>query len=551
MRKNNIHPEIVEFSTSIDRLNFDPGNARVHDEKNIEAIKQSLSTFGQRVPIVVQRDGNIVRAGNGRLQAAIDLGWSRVAAVFVDDDDKTATAFAIADNRTGELASWNSEELLSSIKAVGEDLAVGFDSLDIEEIVLSSSSQIEKDLSSPKDSEDKEEDQNIDQLVDDILSVDSDALPTAGKVSKIDNCTLYFGDCVEVMQSMDDSSVDAIVTDPPYGIGFMNSNWDCDVPGAEWAKECLRVLKPGGHLVGFAATKTIHRLGVVLEDAGFEVRDLISWLFWSGFPKSKNISLFIDKQNGHPNRGGSIPVASTYQATDKNRENKLTSNPVEEYTPITQDAMLWHGWGTALKPAQEPAFLVRKPLEGPVAENILKHGTGGLNIDACRALDGDECWPGPGGGCNVPQKASDNLHFNTARGVTGSGRGETRSTMHHLGRWPANIYHSKKPSSSERDHGLDDLNIKPEKWTDGRKAKSDRPYLRAETERRNFHPTVKPIKLMSWLVRLVTPPGGVVLDTFVGSGTTCLAARREKIKSIGIEKDPRFFLISESRIKNG
>jgi hypothetical protein len=229
-------------------------------------------------------------------------------------------------------------------------------------------------------------------------------------------------------------------------------------------------------------------LTVSLEDAGFEIRDLISWLQWQGFPKSMDISKAIDNET---------------------------------------DAKKWEGWGTALKPSHEPAVLARKPLKGTVAENVLRYGTGGLNIDATRIPFGDESWPG----------STDEL--------------ETSSD---LGRWPGNIYYCPKPARAEKELGCDELQGKSREEVTGRKVGSAgqqhaRSGLTRQGEMGNHHPTVKPVRLMRWLLRMVTPPGGVVLEPFAGSGTTLVASELEGLETIGIEREPEYVDICRARVE--
>ncbi len=362
--------------------------------------------------------------------------------------------------------------------------------------------------------------------------------------------TLYRGDCLDVLASMQPESVDAIVCDPPYGLGFMGKRWDALPPGVDWARLCLRVLKPGGHLVAFGGTRTVHRLATAIEDGGFEIRDMVSWLYWSGFPKSKNVALSIDKGEGHPNRGRAIPTASTYQASDTEQAHKLTSNPVGPYEPRSEAAKKWNGYGTALKPAQEPAVLARKPLAGTVAGNVLEHGTGALNIDGCRLSFGNPAWPGPNESTdgqwdrqwsqsNAPMAEKWDAKTSRLGGPVGQA---------HLGRWPANIYAHPKASRSEREAGCERLKLV--RRTDGRKTDHHVPNLRT-TERSNHHPTVKPIGVMRWLCKLTGgQPGSVILDPFMGSGTTGCAAVLEGFDFIGIEREPEYMQICEARIRH-
>jgi len=400
---------------------------------------------------------------------------------------------------------------------------------------------------------------------------------------------LYLGDCIEVMAEMDEGSVDAVVCDPPYGIGFMGKAWDAAAiterverdnasraslgpespsrPGRKkprsssaygnraiaagpvrdhtltrarsgsmhageydlsltanaafaawcetWAREALRVLKPGGHLLAFGGTRTFHRLTCGIEDAGFEVRDCLSWLYGSGFPKSLNL-------DGE-----------------------------------------WQGWGTALKPAWEPCVVARKPLAGTVAENVQQHGTGALNVDGCR-IAGD-----------VPQ---------VTQGVNSNGSGYRVATVaqesnpHAAGRWPANVAFDEQAAAmldaqrgeraSSPFRSASSIGAKAERqnvsfaeqdysgrgYTDNGGA--SRFFYTAKASRadrstngaNNTHPTVKPTELMRWLVRMVTPPGGVVLDPFAGSGSTLVAARAEGVRCIGIEREDEYAQIIAARL---
>ena len=362
--------------------------------------------------------------------------------------------------------------------------------------------------------------------------------------------TLYRGDCLDVLASMEPESVDAIVCDPPYGLGFMNSKWDALPPGVDWARLCLRVLKPGGHLVAFGGTRTVHRLVTAIEDGGFEIRDMVSWLYWSGFPKSKNVALSIDKGEGHPNRGRAIPTASTYQASDTEQAHKLTSNPVGPYEPRSEAAKNWNGYGTALKPAQEPAVLARKPLAGTVAANVLEHGTGALNIDGCRFSYGDPAWPGPQDGDGGWGGGGSSLHEGGLSRVGGVARPTD-------GRWPANIYAHPKASRSEREAGCERLPGRTGAEATDRTAGSaglDNPRAgagRTADRVKNHHPTVKPIGVMRWLCKLTGgQPGSVILDPFMGSGTTGCAAVLEGFDFIGIEREPEYMQICEARIRH-
>ena len=453
------------------------------------------------------------------------------------------------------------------------------------------------------------------------------------------------GDCIEQMRKLEESSIDAIVTDPPYGLEFMGKEWDkfkdkkgkkskAKFPGQtktwtgkegsgiglaaprfgtqsrkdlhafqdwteEWAIEALRVLKPGGHLLAFGGSRTYHRLASAVEDAGFEIRDQIMWLYGSGFPKSLNVSKAIDKHGGYPHlakkigaaikearekRGLSMsecdklycggttnwswyegrptgqraPDSNTFkmisndwpelakladvvkeaarEVVGKSKNKSGIGNAVEgHYTvggtraeqydltaPATEQAHKWDGWGTALKPAHEPIVVARKPLIGTVAANVLEHGTGAINIEASR-VEGQ--WGGSSKRINSPETKQVYGTYN-----------KVETQQHDQGRWPANIildeeaskqlgepsrfFYCPKAGKKERNAGLD----------------------------KNTHPTVKPIELMRYLCRLVTPPGGTILDPFLGSGSTGCAAIEEGFEFIGIERDKEYVAICQARL---
>ncbi|HBO1319724.1 TPA: site-specific DNA-methyltransferase [Pseudomonas aeruginosa] len=388
--------------------------------------------------------------------------------------------------------------------------------------------------------------------------------------------TLHLGDCLLVLKTFPDNSFDSVVTDPPYGLttnkkggtgvasvsldspygrsrigtgngagGFMGMKWDSDVPPIEVWTECLRVLKPGGYLLAFAGTRTQHRMALRIEEAGFEIRDMIAWVYGSGFPKSKNL--------------------------DGDRQ----------------------GWGTALKPALEPITVARKPLVGTIAANVLAHGTGALNIDGCR-IPSEPMPPNTGAG-GLPRRREDEQR----------GPGAV-SQPHAAGRWPANLIHDgseevvvlfpadagaaapvhrrngdkfrnsygafrgdideggstfqgdagsaarffycAKASRRDRNEGCEHMERQPLHWSSGSQNPGSFQADGTDKTSQNNHPTVKPTDLMAYLVRLVTPPGGKVLDPFTGSGSTGKAAVREGFEFVGIEREPPYLAIAEARI---
>ena len=342
---------------------------------------------------------------------------------------------------------------------------------------------------------------------------------------------LHLGDCLDVLRSMDSACVDAIVTDPPYGLSFMGKGWDYQVPSVEIWEECLRVLKPGGHLLAFAGTRTQHRMCVNIEDAGFEIRDMIAWLYGSGFPKSQNVGKAIDKAAGAEHeKGNAFNVVGGTNAS--NGGSKFRSDHPDYVRPqmITPEAQQWDGWGTALKPALEPITVARKPFKGTVANNVLEHGTGAINIDGCRVATDEN--PSAARRKSAPPIREAGSWANDRRSAEtfcAERPGEA------LGRWPANLIHDGSEEVTELTGDAARFFYCP------KANKKDR-------EDGNTHPTVKPTDLMAYLCRLVTPPSGIILDPFMGSGSTGKAAMREGFGFIGIERDEEYFEIASSRI---
>lgn len=415
---------------------------------------------------------------------------------------------------------------------------------------------------------------------------------------------LHLGDCLDVLASLAENSVDSIVSDPPYGLSFMGRKWDYDVPSVDIWRECLRVLKPGGHLLAFAGTRTQHRMCVNIEDAGFEIRDMIAWVYGSGFPKSMDISKALDRRDakekqemrrerftqwvrstgvtarqineatgtsmgGHYTDVTSQPLIMTREHLEQCRhllgdvpewvEREADIRSVESQNfkarqvigsdsrtansswlgtqdgkaskwgigewdvtaPATPEAQQWEGWGTALKPALEPITVARKPFKGTVAQNVLEHGTGGINVDGCRV--------GTEGGTARAGRATEA----NDSGWTNM-RGHGIATLN-AGRWPANLIHDGSEEVTELFGDAQRFFYVP------KCSKKDRDG--------STHPTMKPTDLMAYLCRLVTPPGGIVLDPFMGSGSTGKAAMREGFGFIGIEREAEYFAIAQQRVK--
>ena len=361
------------------------------------------------------------------------------------------------------------------------------------------------------------------------------------------------------MKQLPDNSVDSIVTDPPYGISFMAKKWDYDVPKVEVWKEAMRVLKHGGHALIACGTRTQHRMVVNIEDAGFEIRDVVSWIYGSGFPKSLNISKAIDKAAGKLNVVGKGKAGKT--AMGQGGEWNKTNNPHEfDITaPATSEAKQWDGWGTALKPACEFFTLARKPLsEKTVAANVLKWGTGGINIDGCRV--GTETIKTCGG--------------DKFPAVYGKYKTAEEST--HQGRFPANLIHdgsqqvldlfpetnpSPKATRKKNSNAPQTSNAYGQYSDEGRvingyndQGSAARFFYCPKASKRdrdegNTHPTVKPTALMQYLCRLITPTGGVVLDPYMGSGSTGKAAVKEGFSFVGCELDEDYYKIATARIE--
>jgi hypothetical protein len=368
------------------------------------------------------------------------------------------------------------------------------------------------------------------------------------------------------MRLMADNSIDSIVTDPPYGLGFMGKEWDSLPPGLPWAAECLRVLKPGGHLLAFGGSRTWHRLAVAVEDAGFEMRDSIAWLYGSGFPKSLDVSKAIDKAAGAMREvTGRIPGARNGNGNNVGfGPFTPAADGMRDVTaPATDAAREWEGWGTALKPAFEPIVVARKPLgKGmTVAANVLAHGTGALNIDGSRIHSaGSEAtqnatgktkqegatfegetkagrWP-----ANVildeSQAATLDAQSGTSKSVKGD-RGRQNSGQH--GGLAGAAANMKEGSDHARGH--DDQGGASRFFYVAKAPASERPNIEGVA-----HPTVKPLALMRYLVRLVTPPNGIMLDPFAGSGTTIEAAIDGGFRSIGIESTDDYLPLILHRI---
>jgi len=426
---------------------------------------------------------------------------------------------------------------------------------------------------------------------------------------------LELGDCIEKIKMLPDNSVDSVVTDPPYGIGFMNKEWDSPQkhmeliereqkrseerfnegkspvkvgfskgvqPGLKigtskegkwfqewcemWGKECLRVLKPGGYLVSFSAPRTYHRMTTGLEDAGFEIRDQLMWVFGSGFPKSHNIGKAVDKLQGNEREVVGSRSHRNSEGSDKGYKRPCDEDRIKNGVPITKGTSEWEGWGTALKPAHEPIVLARKPLsEKTNAENVLRWGTGGINIDDSR-VEGLR-WP-----ANIMFDEEAGQVLDEQSGVSGTGKkkiGKDRRAFFHEQNQifsggtktsqrienygdkggASRFFYCPKTSKKDRDEGMNGFEYKSNFKYD-ETDKHSLSHLYEGLSARNHHPTVKPTELMLYLIKLVTPKGGTVLEPFMGSGSTGKAAVRGGYDFIGIEKEEEYLNIAKARIEN-
>jgi len=416
------------------------------------------------------------------------------------------------------------------------------------------------------------------------------------------------GDCLTLMRDFAPGSFDAVITDPPAGIGFMGKGWDSDRGGRDawidWmagvAAQCLRVLKPGAHALVWSLPRTSHWTATAWENGGWIVRDRISHIFGSGFPKSADVSKMLDKAAGVEREVTSSKMVGRVTRAGGGLVGSAVLTEIDITAPATPAAKLWQGWGTALKPAVEDWWLLRKPLEGTVAANVLKHGTGGLNIDGCRIgtsstprkdprngnlvnahmemrpwmqrriesgepLKGD--FDGTSGrfpahlildeeAARLLDEQSGELHgpgnikpkLRPAGGFLGGIPNDRANYPNDFG-GASRFFYCAKASRAEREEGLEGCEVRqPDAGRDPDAPGGNNPRNRGAKAVANSHPTVKPLALMRWLVRLVTPPGGTVLDCFAGSGSTGVACVAEGFDCVGIEKEVEYAAIARKRI---
>jgi site-specific DNA-methyltransferase (adenine-specific) len=368
------------------------------------------------------------------------------------------------------------------------------------------------------------------------------------------------GDNRDTLKTIADNSIDAIITDPPYGIDFLGKSWDANTGALETYQECLRVLKPGGHILAFSAARTYHHLAITLEQAGFEIRDQIMWLYSSGFPKAQDIGKSIQKRQGVEKtiekemimQGGFDNWADTQENKTAKRENQT----IQQVVPTSPEAKQWAGWKTALKPAHEPICMARKPFKGSTIDNVLAHGVGALNIDETRIPYSDDY--------DAKHQADISKgQSNATNGTNFFGSSKSVSNDEGIGRFPSNVigeidgyqkfFYCPKVSRAERHIGFDNVDYSDvPKGLEGGLVSTDGGlnHKRAQhIKDGNNHPTVKPVELMKYLIKLVTPENSIVLDPFCGSGSTGVAAVELGHEFIGCELDPNYVSIAETRIR--
>lgn len=502
-------------------IKLNPKNRNKHSAEQIKRLAKIISFQGFREPGTISNLSGFLVAGEGRYLAAKELALPSLPCIFQNfDDEDQEYAYGVS---TNAISAW-AELDLSTINADLSELdgmSFDIDLLGLKDFELEPADKLTDDDIEKEESDDPE---------DVIPELPTEPISKLGDKLQIGNHLIKCGDSFEFLKTLEENSIDSVVTDPPYGISFMNKKWDYSVPKVDLWKEVLRVLKPGGHALIACGTRTQHRMVLNIEDAGFEVRDVVTWLYGTGFPKSLNLG---------------------------------------------------PGLGTALKPACEFWTLVRKPIsESTIAKNVQKWGTGGINIDGCRvAVEGqetqgrfpanlilDETAAEMLDGQSVPLMHSAGKTRSGGKAIQ-SGEGGLLAMGNHDGNGvrfgdsggASRFFYVAKASRSERNAGLEGMPLKRNDVHDnpsrmsgssGVKSRNEGMDMSGTAGNQNFHPTVKPIKLIQYLVRLITAPNGLVLDCFLGSGTTAIACEREGFRSVGCELDPAHFDIITGRIKN-
>lgn len=594
----------------ISELKLNPNNRNIHPKAQIERLAEILKYQGWRYCVKVSNQTGIATAGHGRVEAAIFNGWAEVPVNYQDyDTPDQEYADTIADNAIASWAELNVSGIQMDVKNLQTDFNVKF--LGMENLSLGGAAVAEEqDHSEEDDSQSSDNNEGSSSEKEDIIPDKIEPRVKPNEVYRIGDHKVINGDCLAVLKTLASNSLDSLVTDPPAGISFMGKAWDDDKGGSkQWTawlssvmKEALRVLKPGAHGLVWAIPRTSHWTATALEDAGFEIRDVVTHIFGSGFPKSLAVDKAIDKMNGDER-----PVVSTHRVQDM-RGNKYNAGlPSMDYNVTSAASAAWAGWGTALKPASEHWVLVRKPCEeDTVAANVLKYGTGGINIDASRigqeerpkmmrtstitganSMSGvstgstnsgeltsqgrfpanlvlshnpdceDECTEGcavalldeqsgylHGRQNKVTKESIDNGMF--GNGIIRKNKSSVDSIDLDKGGGASRFFYVAKPSKTEKNAGCEEL---PEKKNDFQRDSSGLSSTTINGVRQkgncgqansNHHPTVKSTKLMQYLITMITPPDGVVLDCFGGSGTTLVAAHGKAFSSILIEQSPEY-----------
>lgn len=522
--------DLKALARPIEDLNLDPANANLHPGESIEGIKASLRQYGQRKPVVCQKNPKTglitVRAGNGTLEAARALGWTEIAAVIVEEDDLSATGFAIVDNRTAEFSKRDPSTLASLLGVLENDERNLIDpaiysAADIDEMLKREQEAIES-----LGGDDEGEGEGGGQESPERGGEESTGPDYTGDPVHPDfRFQILQGDVLDRLKDLPENSVDAIFCDPPYGFSFMGKRWDKATPSPEIWAEALRVLKPGGYLMAYAGDRTFHSMVSGIEEGGFEIRNMLFWMYGTGFPKAHDVAKAIEDADG---------VAAP-----------------------------WAGYKSALKPAVEPICLAMKPMQKTYHENAEEFGLAGLNIDAAR-IDRE----------NMKTSYRPSSTYGGKQAVVlggGNDSDEVRQWENTEGGYPSNLilgeelsdmigaphryFYSPKASVNERELGLE--SFESEQVNDGRETSIDNPYQRGDTLRKNIHPTVKPLDLNRYFAALIRPPNDrderhgptTLLVPFSGSGSEIIGAMLAGWQNvIGIEIDPDYIEIAKARI---
>lgn len=522
------------------------GNPRRGD---VESVAKSLKRFGQHRPIVVQRQSSEILIGNHTYKAAVSLGWDEIAVLYTDDDRETAVGRALADNRTHDSGTYDNEELaamMAEANAADESLLAdaGFDADEIDALLtlanqtideanaaVAATEAVQSSDDNPDDDEsDEEGGADVEEIrVETVTAKERQATQFQPNLGDVGESHLFIGNCLDVMAEFPDKSIDSVITDPLGGItterlkeSDLGPGWWRWVPGPDFWKEIKRVLKPGGFCAIMAGTATWHKVAIAAEEGGLEMRDTLMWLYSHGMPMGIDIGMQVDKRTG----GSGKPYFK--------RIGAMTDDQREQFIEEHAEDNPWYGWSTSLKPAWKPILLFRrKPTSGAAAASVIEHGVGAINIDACRVG-------------NEERTASAAWINRRDSKMTGHGNEIVKSRVTTgrttLGRWPSNVVADEEIHVEFGD--------------------SSRYFLCAGANKRernaglppgktNDQPKVRPVELMRWLVRLLTPPGGVVLDPFCGSGSTGVAATEEGMGFVGIDRNERWITdVAQYRLAN-